>query len=177
MVISQSSEGHTQELPHPQRQVLWHKAHLAVCCTPQCSHNSLPGGPCWGGAVSVTLTRTCSAELLFMVCPGAWGCTSPGTGPCTALGLTSGSSVNPFLQLVEVLVGAESLSGISAAPPPVGNSAKLLRVPWALLFRPLSRRKWTGPSTGAWATLLMISLYLSFILPINTLYLKITINS
>lgn len=52
----------------------------------QCSPSSLPGGLCWGGAVPVTLARTCSAELLSMVCPGAWGCTSPGAGPCIALG-------------------------------------------------------------------------------------------
>lgn len=65
----------------------------------------------------VTLARKCSAELFSMVCPGAWGCTSPGTGSCIALGLTSGGSVTLFPQLVEVLVGAKSPFGVSAAPP------------------------------------------------------------
>lgn len=33
----------------------------------------------------------------------------------------AGGSISPFLQLVEVLVGAESPSGVSAVPPTVGN--------------------------------------------------------
>lgn len=127
-----------------------------------------------------------------------WGCASPTTRTCRGPALQScfpwrvlglhlprGRTARPLVELQEVpsahfsslMWCFWSFSGVPAAPPPAGNSANLLRVPWAPLIRPLSGRKRTGPSTDTWATLLMISLYQRFMLLINILYLTTGNNS